>query len=138
MRGSIAQWLSYLLLEPAAPVLIYCVPKKFLKENIVEVAGLINSAAKRKVDNALNTSSTGQWHARSTIKSSSNSYCSQNGHATSLNLCSQLICLCQLLERHYSSFHKKSRAMQMTTLSRKTPSFFPAEASRCRHRKISR
>ena len=59
MGGSIAQWLSYLLLEPAAPVLIYCVPKKFLKENIVEVAGLINSAAKRKVDNALNTSSTG-------------------------------------------------------------------------------
>ena len=38
LGGSIAQWLSYLLLEPAAPGSIPSIPENFSEEKIVNVA----------------------------------------------------------------------------------------------------
>ena len=38
LAGSIAQWLVYLLMDPAAPCLIPSIPKAFSKEKIVNFA----------------------------------------------------------------------------------------------------
>ena len=49
--GSIAQWLSYLLPDPAAPGLIPDVPEKFSEDKML--MRLINSAGERKVARGL-------------------------------------------------------------------------------------
>ena len=43
--GSIAQWLPYMLLGPAALALIPGIPQIFSQEKIIDVARLINGAA---------------------------------------------------------------------------------------------